>query len=324
MWTDVITLWDQLRKEAEDTGQSLERLVRADCDVEVLLQKGPRDFAVRIATVFPENWERMATIPQCMRASISDHAPNRGLRLRVRDPDFEEIFVWFTQDLANHLYDAKSQTAPETVEEVLGKWSAAFRTSAAEGLSRQAQQGLFAELLFLDRILLEDYPESAVSGWNSQHSTHDFQIGDRAWEVKSFAGRRLEVRISGEDQLDATGLAELFLTVIALRIDEQVGISVDELVDKLTDRLGANREALLAFRTGLAKYGYIDQSSIVDMFFFTPKTLSQYCVTDSFPKLTRSDLPSSIHDVRYKLSLSALEEFLAGPLIDFKEASDGR
>ena len=318
MLTDVISLWEDLRRECQATGQTLERLVRPDSDVEIVLYKGPDDCSLVISPGFSSDWYKSVRTPTCIVCSPATARGPGPLAINLRDKSFEGIFVWFSQDIANRLYDCKVDDAPEVLAHGLTEWAEAFKVLPDSGMSRQAQQGLFAELLFLETVLIDRDLGKGILSWNSQNSVHDFQIGSNAWEVKSFGGRRQEVRISSEDQLDTIGLDSLFLVAVGLKVSETAGTTVMEIVDRLMCRLEDKTDLQLHFRTGLAKYGFIDESSIHQTFYFTPKSLAQYCVEDDFPRIVGSDIPSAVHNVKYALSLASLEHHVAEPIVIFR------
>jgi len=319
MLTDVISLWEELSRECDATGQTLERLVRPDSKVEIVLRKGEHGCSLIVGASTTDKILSSLKIPACMDCELDKGRESDAIQIALRNMSFEPIFVWFSQDLANRLIDKSASEAEEILEQCLAEWSEAFRVLPDSGMRRQAQQGLFAELLFLESVLIAKDVESGVLAWNSQNSVHDFQIGATAWEVKSFGGRREEVRISSEDQLDGTGLESLILVVVSLKVSDKSGTTVPEIVDRILSHMDQGTDLDLHFRTGLAKYGYVDESSIHEAFYFTPRTLAQYQVDGNFPRITGDNLPSAIHNVRYALSLSSLEHHVAEPTIHYDQ-----
>ena len=317
MLTDVVKLWESLKLESSHTGKYLERLVRPDIEVEMVLGKGPERCTFNITGKFAEGWDQQIRVPNCISCTLIGSAGVQQARLELRDEKLEDIFVWFSQDVANRIGKCTPANVAVTLEETLSEWSYAFRLQPRDGMSREAQQGLFAELLFFEEVLSAYSAAENIMAWRSQDSVHDFQLGESAWEVKSFAGRRPEVRISNEEQLDSTGLKELTLAVVRLKVSQDSGASVDQIVERVRQKISHSRAAVLHFQTGLAKYGYIDESSLVTKFFFTPRSLAQYSVTDDFPRIIGGSIPTAIYNVKYVLSLDALEAYLSGSVVEF-------
>lgn len=319
MLTDVISLWEELSRECEATGQTLERLVRPDSDVEIVLRKGGHGCSLIVGASTTDNISGSARIPACMTCASEKSRGSDAIQIALRNMSYEPIFVWFSQDLANRLIGISAAEAEGVLEQCLSEWADAFRVAPETGMRRPAQQGLFAELLFLESILMAKDVESGILAWNSQNSVHDFQIGATAWEVKSFGGRREEVRISSEDQLDSTGLESLILIAVGLKVSDKSGTTVPDIVDRILSKVSQGTDLDLHLRTGLAKYGYVDESSIHEIFYFTPRSLAQYRVDDDFPRIIGVHLPSAIHSVRYSLSLSSLEDHVAEPTFRYDE-----
>ena len=317
MLTDVILLWDELRAESSSVGKHMERLVRPDSEVEIVLGAGGDQCALSVSAVFPADWNKTVRLPNCLTCSLMQDRSFQTARFQLRDDVFEDIFIWFSQDVVNRLESCSVESAVQVLQDALAEWEEAFMIQPDRGMSRQAQQGLFAEIFFLKEILLCEHPEEGLLGWHSQNSVHDFQIGEAAWEVKSFGGRRMEVRISSEDQLDYVGLETLVLAVVGLKVSEEAGASVTDIVGQLVRKVGNNREQLMHLKTGLAKYGYIDESSVIQKYLFTPRSVFEYAVTDGFPRITSRNIPSAVHDVKYTLSLGSLETHLIKPVIEY-------
>jgi hypothetical protein len=317
MLTDVVQLWEELSIESDATGKYLERLIRPDGEIEIVLGYGDGRIALIIAADFPSDWSRHLQVPNCMSCELAPGVKASKVKFKLKTSNLKEIFAWFSQDVANRLEGYTAQAVPDLLSQALVEWAEAFRVDSEKGMSRQAQQGLFGELFFLEEILLPEYSTDALLAWHSQNSVHDFQIDQTAWEVKSFGGRRMEVRISSEDQLDTIGLRRLILAVVGLKISEEAGSSVSEIVDRLVGRCGSDSTMLAYFKTSLAKYGYVDELSIVHEYFFTPRLVAEYAIEDSFPRITSHDIPSAISNVNYALSLASLERYLTKPMTEF-------
>lgn len=317
MLTDVIKLWDDLATESTATGKHLERLVRPESEVEVVLGYGAGRFDLDIAADFPLDWEKNLKMPHCMHCELDHTETTPRAKFRFRGDALDNIFVWFSQDVANRLDGASLLDAPEKLELAIVEWAEAFRIDPQKGMSRQAQQGLFAELFFLEEVLIPGLSSKALLGWHSQNSVHDFQVESTAWEVKSYGGRRMEVRISSEDQLDDIGLSPLILVAVCVKVSDEAGQSIDEIVERLIATFSAENALLSHFKTGLAKYGYIDRSSIIRKYFFTPRAISQYRVSNDFPRIVRTHIPSAVSNVNYLLSLTSLESHLIKPIREY-------
>jgi hypothetical protein len=284
---------------------------------EIILGYRPGLCKLILGTRVPSNEIDELPLPRCVGVHQSHGLKGDRTEIRLDDPDFEALFIWLAQDVANRLRGLQGDELSKELTRVFHEWVEAFRLRPEDGLSRIAQQGLFAELFFLQTVLIPRESVNAVTAWKSQHAVHDFQIGDYAWEVKSNAGRRPEVTITSEQQLDPAGLSDLRLVVLELRVSEEAGTAVSELIKALNKELEHDLSLIKYFHTALAKYGYLSDRSIKKQYFFTPRRLSEYLVTESFPSITRRDLPLAVHSVSYRLSLGSLDIHLAGPAVIF-------
>ena len=85
-------------------------------------------------------------------------------------------------------------------------------------LSREKQQGLFAELKFLLKLISSTQisNHNAVESWKGGENHHDFQFKNRVVEVKSTTSKEpKKVKISNEKQLNDTDLDCLMLSIFS-------------------------------------------------------------------------------------------------------------
>ena len=97
-------------------------------------------------------------------------------------------------------------------------WQVLFERVPAEGLSEEAQRGLFGELAVLENLCLAELDKSeAVSSWTGPDAAHqDFKIGGAAVEVKTtLATRHARISITNEKQLDERPHLVLLLVHVA-------------------------------------------------------------------------------------------------------------
>jgi hypothetical protein len=175
-------------------------------------------------------------------------------------------------------------------------------------------RGLFGELHVL-RVLYQNTltQSAAVAAWGGPEESHqDFIFANRAIEVKSLSGReRNTVRISSEDQL--TSLAEeLFLLTQRLSDmpDHPQALSLNEMVALIESEL-SEAEAIEQYTGKLADFGYAPLVEY-DSPRFVVSGLQGYRVTDTFPRLIRSELPQGITRVSYDILIETIKPFACG------------
>ncbi|MGW3545158.1 PD-(D/E)XK motif protein [Nocardia niigatensis] len=213
----------------------------------------------------------------------------------------------FDDVLAAMLTALETSASPVAVtcRRVLDDWRELLRR-ATSPLSEEAERGLFAELVVLERILLSDSPAYVRPTWIGPDRTpHDFRLGTHDLEVKAVSLTAGSVEIHGLDQLDR-GDRDLYLVLVFVRKNSE-GDSLADLVRRLQaacrDRQG--------FFEQLSKTGYIPTEK--DEPGVRRYSVDQICaltVSDHFPRLTRGMLiapvPEEISSVRYTLELASL------------------
>ena len=172
--------------------------------------------------------------------------------------------------------------------------------------------GLIAELLILNRLL--DRSPSAWRAWTGPTGQrHDFRSGATALEVK--ASQRPDataIALSGLEQLAAPRGGTLHLLHVVLEPVARGMLSVSALVRSAKTKAG-DPDGL---RELLAAVGYSDMSfDKWDRHRFQVDSEQLYEVRRGFPRLTSAMLATGrvsrgVHEVGYKVDLSAAEPFL--------------
>lgn len=193
--------------------------------------------------------------------------------------------------------------SPATVcGRVLAEWRELLRGSG-HPMTEQAVRGLLAELLTLERILNVDDGVPVRSTWTGPDRTpHDFQLGGHDLEVKALSPTAAEIEVHGLDQLDDLG-RELHLVLIWLRPHPD-GVMLPDLVERVRslcrDRAGLNDQL------SKASYSEADAGSYL-VTAYRVEQMVAVDVDDSFPRLTRrsltSSLPEPITQLHYRLDL---------------------
>lgn len=231
--------------------------------------------------------------------TMTDGQLQRFADVRCDDPDLFGVYGYVLDDLASRL-SAGGGDSIQICRDVLSDWRALI-TAGTQGLGREAELGLFGELLVLARLRGRD-PAGALSSWKGpEGSSWDFVGDGQAIEVKTTSAvSGSTVRVSNIEQLDPVGLAELDLVVVQVRSDD-VGSSVDEEIDELVG-LGFDSRDLLA---GVARVGHRYGQGVGTRFSLV--SLRKWRVDDTFPSLRRADIPVSkshaLQEIKYQLAL---------------------
>jgi hypothetical protein len=239
--------------------------------------------------------------------------------LRLRDRGSVDVFSALAEILATRT--SRAATDSGAVGELLGglrQWQT-FLTATREGLSVEAQRGLFGELLFLGRVLVPATgARLAVDAWKgAARAQQDFQFPTGAVEVKTTAAAvaRL-VRVTSERQLDALGAGALFLHVIVL--DERdvapatvgPGETLSDIVSATRSLADADSSVRATLDDGLLHAGWVDASAArYDVRRLTVRTQTTFRVLDGFPRLLEQALPRGVNNVSYDVELTACKPF---------------
>lgn len=239
-----------------------------------------------------------------------DHGRQRLVLALERQVD-RDLFEGLCHTLASsleHAADSASSLAVSLAH--VRRWKT-FMAGRSQHLTAEEVRGLFAEITFLleliDRKMSSD---AAVEAWLGPDRSHqDFIYGNAAVEIKSLSGaERNTVHISSEDQLESLN-DSLFLRVYRLSslADAAGACSLNEIVSTVQTRLG-EADAVEAFDRKLVAYGYAPLPDY-DQPRFVVSDLRSYRVSDGFPRLVRSQLPTGVASVAYDIRLETIVPF---------------
>ena len=124
---------------------------------------------------------------------VRTESPRTVLRVILEDPSLLDIFAVLSTDLVSAIGAAQNTTVGlRLCIDRLSMWQGLFERVPPEGLSEEAQRGLFGELLILENFCLAKLRTlGAVTSWAGPDAAHqDFKIGDAAIEVKTTLAKR--------------------------------------------------------------------------------------------------------------------------------------
>ncbi len=230
----------------------------------------------------------------------------------LKETRFADVFAALTEDLARRV--AEAATPADQAQALLGQLSRwqKFLTISGDGLSEEAQRGLWGELQFLRDRLLPAMGAVAVAGWKGPELAHqDFQFELGAIEVKATLAKQPQVvRIASERQLDDTPWPLLVLHVTALDVREGGGESLPDLVDTLRSSLAGEPAMRELLEEGLLGIGYLD--SHADRYRdrgYLVRTETSLKVGKGFPRIVEDELLQGVGSVTYGLAVAACSRF---------------
>ena len=231
-------------------------------------------------------------------------------RLTGTEPDLIDKFSTVAKDIAFHCSGFKGARLFQKTQERLKSW-ANFLKPSRSGLTHSEFVGLFGELYVLAELMIPVIaPGASVRAWiGPEGKKQDFTLDNWAIEVKAtMSGERQTVGISSLDQLDRVTDKLYLMRVVASPASDGAGLSLGELytrcVAAVQDDIALEG---LFLQKASGQYGKASESQIKDRYKIIG--VSVFDVLDNFPCLTRRNVPPTIEDARYDISIGALSEF---------------
>jgi len=221
----------------------------------------------------------------------------------------EDVFITMSSDIIE--FSRVEQQPQESLKKVLRRYAAWMKLldhKRSALLSANAQKGLLAELVFLkEEIESGMNPSEAIEGWvGPDGADQDFVYGDGWHEIKATGASSSQVTISSVEQLDSPSSGEL----VVFRIDKCApahsgAVTLYAMVHALFGMLMSEVSALDDFVLKLGSAGYIDMNEY-DKQNFLVSAKQSYKVTETFPRIVRTELPIEIVNAEYQLDLPSL------------------
>lgn len=199
-----------------------------------------------------------------------------------------------------------SEKCLKTVISVLLKWKRFFQSEKDLVLSDEMQEGLYGELLFLEKSIQRRSSADVYCWTGGNRETHDFYYASHAVEVKTSSKKEPYVaQISSEYQLDPSDVpGRLFLYYIALRKSKSAGEKLPEIIERIRNTLAGNASLKFQFDEKIRQYGYLDEAADLYATGFETRDVYYFEVQKDFPKIIRSMYQSGIAKVDYELMIS--------------------
>jgi len=311
--------WAAIKKDYIDLGLPHRLVLRSTPGLHVFTDAA----GARIGARFEVANETPHSVPsKLQQITVQDVMADgkRWLEVAASSPAlFESFYRLIEQISAAVLLGEPAQAA---LDSAVGAWDTLVQQISL--LSEERQAGLFGELLFLERLLLNG-TVNAIDAWvGPNRQPHDFRIGSNEFEVKTTGGQARVHTINGLTQLQASTACSLYLISIQLTDGGAGGILLPELVHQLRQVVSASD--LLEFNRRLKAAGYEDSHAA-----HYPRRrrlrskMAMIAVLDGTPRLTAQALAllpaefatSRISDLTYRADFTGLgvldgtAEFLA-------------
>ena len=227
--------------------------------------------------------------------------------------DAQKVFFAFCANLVEAIENIdEEQTAMKALKKRYIMWKSMFKRDIDSKISREALQGLFGELYFLNKHMIEEYGvDSSIYAWAGPDSkSKDFSVSDTWYEIKTVGANTQNVHISSLAQLSSNNDGHLvIIRVESMSKEYEDGeSSVGDLFKCILSKID-NEIVESEFLSKLSAYGFdsLDESFMAT---FSVKSLDLYMVDEKFPRITEKDIQrAEICDVGYSIIINALNDY---------------
>ena len=228
--------------------------------------------------------------------------------------DAKKVFFSFCENLietVKNIFD--EQKALYALKKRYIIWKSMFKREASSKLSKEVIQGLFGELYFMKKYMLDRFGAAvAIQSWSGPDAkSKDFAVNTEWFEIKTIGSNTSTVHISSLAQLSSTHTGHLIIIKSEAMSDQFSNgeSSIGELFNYIFKQI--NDETLEGvFLTKLSALGF-DSTDESFMSKFDVKSMTSYKVNEDFPRLTENDINrTEICDVSYSLIISSLKNYM--------------
>ena len=227
--------------------------------------------------------------------------------------DAKKVFFTFCANLIDAVTDIyDEQKALYALKKRYITWKTMFRRDSANKLSREVLQGLFGELYFMKKYMLNRFGAAvAVQAWSGpDFKSKDYAVDTEWFEVKTVGANTTTVHISSLAQLSSDHDGHL-IVVKAEAMSDQFSngeSSIEELFNYIFAQIN-DETAEGIFLSKLSAFGF-DSSDESFMSKFDVKSMTSYKVSGEFTRLTEKDITRpEICDVSYSLIINSLKDY---------------
>ncbi|MGB6008816.1 PD-(D/E)XK motif protein [Castellaniella sp.] len=231
--------------------------------------------------------------------------------ISLRQPQLRQLFAAMCDEIIDQGETTTEGTqAGGFVLHLLARWQRLLALGPDGLLSSQQRLGLAGELTILTKAITHLGPGLAIDAWRGPlDAPQDFVFPTFLVEVKSITLGGTEVIISSSEQLDIKPSAlSLAVCEFIIRPATKDSGTLSSMVSQIREKVMNEPEAAGKFEILIREAGFIDR----DEYTREEYNLTQiqwYTITENFPCLRRSELPSAITKAKYSLEISQLSPF---------------
>jgi len=224
--------WEEIRRDYIETGLPHRLVVRNSPGLHAFTDSSASRLGARFELAIEAGSAPVSRLEQIMVSEVSVDG-GRWLEIATASPRLYESFYRLIEQVTAAVLAGLPPHA--ALEQAVGLWDSLVEEVSI--LSEERQAGLFGELLFLERLILNGTPD-AISSWvGPDRQPHDFRLGTLEFEVKTTSGARRVHTINGLGQLEPSLACTLYLVSIQTTDAGTGGRSLPDLVDNIDQLL---------------------------------------------------------------------------------------
>lgn len=316
----ILSLWQVMAQE--QTFGLVKRLFQVDAPVKIFgIYKYPEKtygVAFSFAKDVKISLDSFRNLKELTIQLVQDTAykSNRLLLVQLSSLENLDVFACLCDNLIGVV--RKCGTSSDAIKEIINqieKWKAMFDRKQSDGLTQLEQQGLYGELIYLQKLIdrnLFSKVESLQLWSGTDKSVRDFQGKGWAVEVKTISVNNSDqITINGERQLDDTLLKMLYLYHLSVESSRLSGQTLNDKVDELRKSLMDDMVAVNLFNFKLMEAGYFDNHRpLYSTRCYKVRKENIYHVHNAFPRIKENELRNGVSHVTYSINVSTCTEFL--------------
>lgn len=222
---------------------------------------------------------------------------------------FDEIFTKLCWDLIE--YTRGSCTPIFDLVNRFSNWQELLQKIPEGLLSTTQQKGLIGELLYLEKLIDEIGVDDALRSWVGPEGADQDFLTDEYWaEIKSTTSSSDSISISSLQQLDRDDNGRLVVFFIDKTSSSGLStFSLSEVFSRIMGKIDTTKNKDL-FICKLTKVGfYKNDTEKYQKVRFLLSGEKTYLISNSFPKLTKNNVPTEVIGAKYGISLSAIDSY---------------
>ena len=313
----LLKAYKALRSETQKVNGVFERRVPIDSKIPVYIGIELPSDLIRFSFLVTREFKSLFDLGQSegFELLVSEDADSFGfyrVSVCLKESSYYEIFLVLAADLVGILISAETEkTGFAGFRARMEHWRDFLRLSNSRSLTYEEEIGLFGELVILGKLLLINSSIEILSSWKGPlGKSHDFIRPSISFEIKTSPLKRKSlINISSEFQLDGKNLF-LGFVLIDDTVDSPSNKSIPDMIEAILNIL--SEEGADLFKGLIASTGYkeIESEKYGDRK-YAVSSISFYEVSETFPKITPSNIDPQIIDVKYKINVGGLGTYLA-------------